>query len=291
MGGDEFCILGREGARSARAVAALARDALTEAGDGFEITASTGIVRVPEEAREAPAALREADIRLYADKNTKRSSAARQACDALLMLLEQKNVDLGQNLTDVGRMASGVARRLGLSDAEVEEVRIAAELRDVGKAAIPDRILSKQGRLNSDEWAFMRQHTLIGERIVAAAPSLRGAAKLVRASHERVDGRGYPDGLEGDDIPLGAQIVAVSDAYFAMTRGRPYSVAMTTEEAVEELQRCADTQFSRVVVDAAVLLLLEGDIGSVTPVMPHVPAGVAAPVPGDDSLGGVRAVS
>jgi HD-GYP domain-containing protein (c-di-GMP phosphodiesterase class II) len=126
----------------------------------------------------------------------------------------------------------------------------AASLHDVGKAAIPDSIIEKPGPLNASEWTFMRTHTLIGERIMAAAPALKEAAKLVRSSHERFDGSGYPDGLSGEDIPLGARIIAVCDAYDAMICKRPYRSRMSAEVALEEIRRCAGTQFDPRVVAA-----------------------------------------
>jgi HD-GYP domain-containing protein (c-di-GMP phosphodiesterase class II) len=143
-------------------------------------------------------------------------------------------------------------------------VKLAAELHDVGKVAIPDAILNKPGPLNEDEWAFMRRHTLIGERIVAAAPALCGVAKLVRASHERWDGGGYPDGIAGENIPLGARIVAVCDAYDAIVADRPYRGARSSAAALAELRRCAGTQFDPAVVEAfaAALADVEGDRGS-----------------------------
>jgi HD-GYP domain-containing protein (c-di-GMP phosphodiesterase class II) len=147
------------------------------------------------------------------------------------------------------------AKRLGLGPADVETVGLAAELHDVGKAAIPDAILAKPGPLDDEEWAFMRRHTIIGERIVAAAPSLARTAPLIRASHERVDGGGYPDGLRGSGIPLGARIIAVCDSYDAMTSDRPYRAGMPAAEALAELRRCAGTQFDPAVVDAFATVL------------------------------------
>ena len=111
----------------------------------------------------------------------------------------------------------------------------AAALHDVGKVAIPDAILDKPGPLDEAEWEFMRTHTLIGERILAEAPALAEAAKIVRSSHERYDGDGYPDGLAGDEIPLAARIIAVCDSFDAMTSDRPYRTAMSTEGALSEL--------------------------------------------------------
>jgi HD-GYP domain-containing protein (c-di-GMP phosphodiesterase class II) len=104
--------------------------------------------------------------------------------------------------------------------------------------------------LDDEEWVFMRRHTIIGERIVAAAPALRDVASLVRASHERHDGGGYPDGLRGGEIPLGARIVAVCDSFDAMVADRPYRKALPAEAAFAELERCAGTQFDPQVVAA-----------------------------------------
>jgi response regulator RpfG family c-di-GMP phosphodiesterase len=126
----------------------------------------------------------------------------------------------------------------------------AAELHDVGKVAIPDAILAKPGPLDDDEREFMRRHTVIGEAIIEAAPALRPVAALVRATHERWDGSGYPDGLAGDAIPLGARVVAVCDAYSAMVQKRPYGEVLADRDALAELRRCAGTQFDPRVVAA-----------------------------------------
>jgi two-component system cell cycle response regulator len=168
----------------------------------------------------------------------------------LLRALAERNPDLGEHISGVAAMAEAVARRLGLDDEQVDQVRNAAELHDVGKVAIPDAILDKPAALNGDEWAFIERHTLIGERIVAAAPALRSVAALVRSSHERWDGRGYPDRLARDEIPLGARIVAVCDAFDAMVSDRPYRAGMAPALALDELARCAGSQFDPAVVAA-----------------------------------------
>jgi HD-GYP domain-containing protein (c-di-GMP phosphodiesterase class II) len=143
-----------------------------------------------------------------------------------------------------------MARRLGLAAEEIDQVTRAAELHDIGKMAIPQAILDKPAPLDSAEWSLIEQHTVIGERILAAAPALRPVGELVRSSHERWDGKGYPDQLAGEDIALGARIIAVCDAYEAMTGGRPYRPAIPGPDALAELRRCAGSQFDPAVVEA-----------------------------------------
>ena len=248
MGGDEFCAV-LDGER-ADGLAAAAAAQLGEHGEGFVISASFGAIALPGECADADEALRIADQRMYAHKNGGRPSARSQSKDVLLRVLAERNADLGTHGTLVADLAGAVARELGLDGVAVEAIAHAAELHDIGKVAIPDAILSKPSALDEAEWAFMRRHTIIGERIVAAAPALSGVAELVRSSHERWTGGGYPDDLSGEQIPLGARIVAVCDAYDAMTTDRPYRVALSSDAALAELRRCAGEQFDPAVVRA-----------------------------------------
>jgi two-component system, cell cycle response regulator len=249
MGGDEFCVL-LPVAGDGEAQAAAAAEALADHGDGFSITCSHGAVVVPTEADDVGEALRIADQRMYAQKNGGRTSARSQSRDVLLRALAERDPGLGAHLNGVAEMAEAVARRLGLDAEEIDRIRHAAELHDVGKMAIPDAILDKPAPLDLAEWEFVRRHTIIGERIVAAAPALRPVAALVRSSHERWDGLGYPDGLTGEEIPLGARIVAVCDAFDAMMADRPYRSGVDAILALGELGRCAGTQFDPTVVAA-----------------------------------------
>lgn len=250
MGGDEFCALLRPRLARPTLVAANAAAALRERGEGFDIGSSHGFVVAPAEVTDPAEALRLADQRMYAQKHGGRKSAGSQSRDVLLRALAERNPDLGEHLSQVAELAVAVATKLGLPAAEVEQVRHAADLHDVGKVAIPDAILDKPGPLDDEEWVFMRRHTVIGERIVAAAPALAEVAFLVRASHERHDGGGYPDGLKGDEIPLGARIVSVCDSFDAMVADRPYRAALPEDVALAELERCAGTQFDPAVVAA-----------------------------------------
>jgi diguanylate cyclase (GGDEF)-like protein len=251
LGGDEFCILAPAAGLDLERFLTHAEDALCERGEGFSIGASYGVTMLPEESSERDQALQLADQRMYQQKTSGRLSAGRQIGDVLLQALQARHPDLGEHLGGVAELSETVASWLELDQADAERVRQAAELHDVGKVAIPDAILLKPGRLTDEEWEFMKRHTLIGERIVAAAPALRQVAGLIRSSHEWFDGTGYPDGLSGKDIPLGARIIGVCDAYDAMVTGRPYRpIAKTEAQALAELQRCAGTQFDPQVVHA-----------------------------------------
>ena len=250
MGGDEFCALFEPGEQVIEPIIVGAAAALSERGEGFSITSSHGSIVLPLETEDAGEALRIADRRMYAQKHGNRASASRQSKDVLVRALAERNPDLSSHMHDVAGLAERVARRLALSEEDVANVRHAAELHDIGKVAVPDDILSKPGPLNEEEFAFIRRHTLIGERIIAAAPALSEVARLVRSSHERWDGGGYPDGLSGEDIPLASRIVFAADAFDAMTSARPYNEPRSADGAIREMRECAGTQFDPVVVDA-----------------------------------------
>jgi diguanylate cyclase (GGDEF)-like protein len=250
LGGDEFCVLTDDVAFDPEWLQQRASLALSERGEGFDVAPSTGAVALPAEATTPTEALRLADERMYAEKGIRAGSSRRQTRDVLLALVDEREPALGEHNHDVTRLCEAVATRLGLTAVEVDVVLRAAELHDVGKAAIPDRILHKPGPLDASEWALMREHTVIGARILNVAAALRPVATLVRASHERFDGGGYPDGLAGAAIPMGARIIAVCDSYDAMVSDRPYRRGMSSELALEELRRCAGAQFDPDVVAA-----------------------------------------
>jgi two-component system cell cycle response regulator len=250
MGGDEFCVLASAAHVGPGALISSAAEALSAEGEGFVITCSYGSVLLPEEADRVGDALRVADGRMYVHKNRHRPTAERQSMDVLIRVLHERDSQLGRHLAGVADLVEAVGRRLRVPAEQLETLRQAAELHDVGKVAIPEQILSKPGPLTDAEWEFVRRHTLIGERILAAAPALGQVARLVRSTHERFDGTGYPDALKGHEIPLGARIIAVCDAFDAMTSERSYAPVLTTDEALRELLRCSGTQFDPEVAEA-----------------------------------------
>jgi diguanylate cyclase (GGDEF)-like protein len=242
MGGDEFCILVESDLASGAAIAARAAAAMSEKGEGFTVGCSYGVASLPRDASTAAGALSEADQRMY-ERKAGRASASRQSTDVLLKVLSERNPGLGEHTSVVAHLAMMTAEALGLDEHEAKRIERAGELHDIGKVAIPDTILNKPGPLDEKEWEFMRRHTIIGERITAAAPALAHSAELVRWSHERHDGSGYPDRLAGEAIPLGASIIAVCDAFDAMTSTRSYRAAISVGDALAELRRCSGTQF------------------------------------------------
>ena len=260
MGGDEFCVLARGGSADVEATVARATAALRESGDGFAIANSYGMALLPEEAGSAPVALRLADQRMYARKNARPNSAGSQTRDVLVRVLNEREPALHDHVLDVGQLAVAVGRRLGVPEESLPELLHGAELHDVGKIGLPESILHKPGPLDAAEWEFMRRHTLIGERFLLAVPALRSVAALVRSSHERWDGTGYPDRIAGAAIPLGARIIAVCDAFDAMVTDRAYRAGMPREDAEAELRRCAGSQFDPAVV-AAFLGILDSTPG------------------------------
>jgi diguanylate cyclase (GGDEF)-like protein len=153
-----------------------------------------------------------------------------------------------------------IADSLDLTSSEIEIIELAGLLHDVGKIGIPDRVLQKPDTLSSDEWAMMQRHPDLGARILGDNPALSPVVPLVRHHHERFDGRGYPDQLSGDDIPLGAAIVGLADAFATMTTDRPYRRARTIVEAIEEIRIGSGSHFHPKIVEAFLRLLASGDI-------------------------------
>jgi two-component system cell cycle response regulator len=248
LGGDEFCILASTRKLPAEELCLAAEEALSDRGQGFEIGASWGKVLIPVEVVTATDALRVADHRMYAKKGLRAGSARSQSRGVLLQVLHEREPDLERQLVGVAHLAAAFGRALSMDAEELDILVRAAELHDIGKIAIPEEVLHKPGELSLEEWDLMRKHPVIGQRVLEAAPALGPVAELVRSTHERWDGGGYPDGLSGREIPLGSRVIFICDAYNAMTEGRPYREAISSEEALAALREAAGTQFDSVLV-------------------------------------------
>ena len=277
-GGEEFAlILPETSEREAYVLAERLRTAVRDAfaGELVPLTFSFGIAGFPHHGQTPDDLLRSADRGLYAAKELGRDRAVIYSAEiasvslapgsggravhlaTLLSLAEA--LDLRDAVTSdhsqtVGRHCEQVARELGLPRERVERVRLAGVLHDIGKIGVSDMILRKPAPLDPDEWAEMRRHPEIGARILSAS-EFDDIREWVLSHHERPDGRGYPRGLRGDKIPLEAKVLAVADAYEAMTSDRVYRRSIGLERAREELRRGAGTEFDAVVVEAFLRVL------------------------------------
>jgi HD-GYP domain-containing protein (c-di-GMP phosphodiesterase class II) len=175
--------------------------------------------------------------------------------EALAAALEAKDSYTADHARSIADLAVDVGRELNLSDSAIEDLRYGGIFHDVGKIAIPDAIINKPGPLTDEEFEVIKQHPAIGAEILAPVPFLYGVRTIVRHAHEHWDGSGYPEGLTGEQIPLGARIVLAVDAWHAMTSDRPYRKAMSDPEAYKELEDNSGTQFDPEVVDALLAVL------------------------------------
>ena len=304
FGGDQFAIVlphtlqrgGVDSAERIRQNVAAWSFRLPELGD-VRLTVSVGLAAYPEDGRAAPELVDAAKYAVLFAKTlggnqvqTYRELPHRgdipSAADAgapshsTIVRSLAAAVDIRDRYTHshsqlVSALAQAVARQMGLAASVVNQVAIGALLHDVGKIGVPDAILTKEGSLTQEEWESIKQHPILGKTIIEQAPELRSVVPLVLHHQERFDGTGYPAKLKGDDIPLGARIIAAADAYHAIRSDRPYRSGRTHDETVPELKRCAGTQFDPVVVEALLgalnsdtrlrSLMSVGDFGSVVP--------------------------
>jgi diguanylate cyclase (GGDEF)-like protein len=252
LGGDEFCVVLTVPPPELSVVLGAAAGALEEHGEKFSINASYGAVLLPHEASSLDYGLQLADQRMYANKRGRRSSAGTETRDVLMSLIHAVGPSLREHAEEVTRLCRMVGLRLAMSAEQLDELARAAELHDIGKVAIPDAIREKPQAGADVE--FMHQHSVIGERVLSAAQALRPVAMLVRSSHERWDGRGHPDRLAGQEIPLGARIISVCDTYVSLRSDPPDGERLSEQQAADVLRMQSSSQFDPAVVAA----LLDG---------------------------------
>jgi putative two-component system response regulator len=181
---------------------------------------------------------------------------------SLALVAEYRDDETGQHTQRVGRTASVLAEHMGMDAHDAEVIAQAAPLHDLGKIAVSDNVLRKQERLTPAEWAHIKRHSLIGARILSASRSevLCTGQDIACSHHERWDGKGYPAGISGEDIPLAARVVAVADVFDALTHARPYKAAWDWDRSCEEIESQAGTQFDPVVVAAFVAAVNDGEM-------------------------------
>ena len=214
-----------------------------------------------------------AALQLALNRSTQLREQTVAAVESMADVVDRRDPYTYKHSQDVAACAVRIARQMRLPDRDVEMIRLAARVHDLGKIAVPDAVLHKEGRLTDQEFALMKRHPEDGAQILAKFGEYRRGRELVLAHHERMDGRGYPLGLSGDQIPLGARIIAVADAWDAMTSNRPYRSALEQDVALGELLRGRGTQWDARVVDA-----FSAGLPGAVPLEPERHTGVAAPL-------------
>ncbi len=234
---------------------------------------ATELQRIYKNEKSGRAALESAQAQLmrYADdihvafqaERQRRQEIQRAYLETIRMLaaaVEARDRYTGGHLERVTRYSLAIARNLGWAGDRLNEVEMGAILHDIGKIGIPDAILRKNGALSPEEWQHMKAHPIIGAEILRGISFLEAVVPYVRHHHERYDGKGYPDALAGDEIPVGGRIIAVADTFDAMTSTRPYREALSIAVAINELKSAAGTQFDPAIVDAFARAYERGEI-------------------------------
>lgn len=286
-GGEEFlAILPETSTDEAQVIAERVRTAVAghafTMGGGMRLTCSIGIATFPGDANDRDGLIAGADQAMYAAKRlgrnqvrvasdpavlalwidkekagTREEIALLGTVEALTALVEARDDYTGQHTYRVAMLTIQLALALGLGPSEAHMVGLAGRIQDIGKIGVPDSVLQKPARLSEEEYRHIFRHPVIGAEVVSRVPSLQALAPIIRGHHEHWDGSGYPDGLAGEEIPLGARILAVVDAYDAMITERHYQHAHDPAWALNELRRCAGTQFDPRVVEALAQVLAQ----------------------------------
>lgn len=253
IGGDEFAILlprtdEKAAAEIAGRIIAQVEEYNTQHSE-LPLHLSLGYATSRSGKEPLEETFKRADDLMYYHKLMHRTSARNQIISALLALLEEKDFITAGHAQKVEKLCLKVGEKIGLSPRQMADLALLAGVHDLGKVAVPDSILFKKGPLTEEEAEVMRQHSERGYRIALSSPDLAGVADLILKHHEWWDGTGYPLGLKGEEIPVECRILAIVDAFDAMTSDRPYRSPISVEAAVAELKRCAGSQFDPVVVE------------------------------------------
>ncbi len=261
IGGDEFIIILPN---TDYKDALILKEKLEYEADKIDLTPITlsisfGLATRTHLLEEIDDLLREAEDNMYHDKLHKSPSIRGKTLSAIMSALYEKSEREEKHSTRVSQLCEKIAMAMDLDSKSINELKMAGILHDIGKITIDLTILEKDGPLSAEEWTMIKKHSEIGYRILSAANDMSEIANYVLAHHERIDGKGYPKGLSGDEIPYQSKVIAIADAYDAMTSNRPYRQAMSKEEAISELYRYSDIQFDKDIVEIFVKKVLNDD--------------------------------
>lgn len=256
-GGDEFAILlpNSDEIIAERIYEKIKLDCSHEQVGPIQLNMALGYAIRQDDEEEIAILVKTAEERMYRNKVTESESARSGILTTIQKTLNDKSIETFAHSKRMAEMGTAIARRMGLGPDKIDEIVLLANLHDIGKIAIPESILNKPGKLTDSEWEIIRNHPEIGYRIASTLNDFAHIALGIIAHHERCDGNGYPKGLKGDQIPLIARIISVTDAVDVMQHGRPYQTAVTSEEIQQEILRCSGAQFDPEVVAFAVEIL------------------------------------
>lgn len=250
-GGDEIIILipNKTELEAEKLVKMIQEEIAKSTYKPIPLSISLGVSSRDNLEKDIDTMLMEAENKVYRKKLLQNNSNRNGLIESLQKTLEEKNMETKEHTARLVKYASIIGKELALRDWEIDELKLLATLHDIGKIGVPEKILMKSGPLTDEEMDIMKSHTEKGYRIVQVSPYIAHVAKGVLTHHERWDGKGYPLGLKGKDIPFLSRIISVLDSYDAMTNDRVYKRGISRNEAIEELKRCSGTQFDPTIVD------------------------------------------
>ncbi|MDD5660142.1 MAG: HD-GYP domain-containing protein, partial [Actinomycetota bacterium] len=256
-GGDEFVIiLPKTTTENANEIIdRIKKSCIENSLELMPLSISMGIATKTDALQEIKEIMRKAEDNMYKNKLFEKQGIQNSIISSLEKTLDEKNYETEKHIQRIKNITLKLGSLLKLPENKIDDLTLLATLHDIGKIAIADNILSKPGKLTTDEWDLIKKHPEVGYRIVESSPELAIIADDILSHHEWWNGRGYPRGLKGEEIPLLSRIIAVVDAYDAMINDKPYRKAMTKDEAIEELKRCSGTQFDPNIIDQFIKML------------------------------------
>lgn len=226
-------------------------------GSGYQINLAMGYGTKDRPEMEFSSVYKIAEDHMYKRKLLQRESSHSSIISSITATMYAKSQETEEHAERIKTLSQRLGKRLGLTQPQIDDLALIATLHDIGKVGIDENILNKPGKLTRDEWREMKKHPEIGYRIAMASPELMSVAEFILSHHERWDGKGYPRGLKGKEIPTLARIIAITDAYDAMMTDRPYRKALSKEEALQEIRNNAGTQFDPEIAEAFVKMMKE----------------------------------
>jgi diguanylate cyclase (GGDEF)-like protein len=261
-GGDEFIILAKnkQEVYVANLIDKIKYYCENELEFHFKISVAWGYAGNSEENQNTDTVMSLAEKRMYRNKLMDNKSARSAAINSLLRTLHEKHSETEAHTMRIKKLSIELGKKIGLTKEKLDELELLSSLHDIGKIGIPEQILMKPAKLTDEEWTIMKTHSDIGYRIASSTPELAHIANKILAHHERYDGSGYPNKLKGEEIPLLSRIISIVDSFDVMTHKRVYKEAFDKEYVIDELKRCAGTQFDPELVKEFIILLEDKNI-------------------------------